>query len=225
MIVCAPDMSLEVADKLGVQPCQLVTLSIRTPLRRGVDVLVDIGLRAAKQGVDVWLYADLVAEIRPRWAICPDAFGSYEKTLELWRRWSPLLSRITRPIFVFQEFYRVDVKNLPTDHVALPMRRHHDVNCATRPRLCAERAEKVLRWLCGNVAHVHLLGPPLRAVRLLRDVMRQCERQGVVVSFDTTSYRRVPNNELKQRLGGRVMPRDSREAEMMLEAWLKQALL
>jgi len=224
MIICAPDMTLEVATRFGVRPCQLITMSLRAPLRRGMDVLVDVGLSAAKQGVDFWRYADLVAEIHPRWAICPDVFGSYEKTLELWRRWSPLLGRITRPLFVFQEFYRLDMRHVPSGHVALPMRRHHDVNCALRPRLCAERAERALRWLCGSATHVHLLGPPLRAVKMLRDVLRQCERQGTVVSLDTAAYRRAPNAAIKKQLGGRWQPNTSEEAIAMLEAWLKQAL-
>jgi len=224
MIVCAPDMTTEIAVKFGLQPCQLITLSLRSPLRRNMDVLVDVGLRAAKQGVDLWRYADLVATVKPRWAICPDAFGGFEKTLELWRRWSPLLSRLTRLVFVLQEFYRVDIRHIPADHVALPMRRHHDVNCALRPRLCAERAERALRWLCGNVAHVHLLGPPLRAVRLLRDVLRQCERQGTVASFDTSAYRRAPNSRIKKTLGGRWQPNSAEEAVAMLETWLRQAL-
>jgi len=224
MIVCAPDMTAEVAARFGVQPCQLITLSIRPP-RRNMDILADVGLRAAKEGVDFWRYADLVAEVRPRWAICPDVFGDFEKTLELWRRWSPLLNRLTRPIFVLQEFYRINMTHAPSDYVALPMRRHHDVNCALRPRLCAERAERALRRLCGAVAHVHLLGLPLRAVRLLRDVLKRCERQGTVVSLDTSAYRRAPNNAIKRRLGGRWQPRNSAEATAMLEAWLRQALV
>jgi len=224
MIVCAPDMAPEVVARFGVQPCQLVTLSLRPPLRRGIDILTDVGLRAAKQGVDIWHYAELVAEVRPRWAIAPDVFGSFEKTLELWRRWSSLLSRLTRPIFVFQEFYRIDMKHVPADHVALPMRRHHDVNCALHPCLCAERVERALRTLCGYVAHVHLLGPSLRAMRLLRDVLRQCERQGTAVSFDTSAYRKAPNSSIKRQLGGRWQPRNSEEAIAMLEAWLRQAL-
>jgi hypothetical protein len=190
-----------------------------------MDKLADIGLRAAKRGVDFWSYADLVAEVRPRWAIAPDVFASFERTLELWRRWSPLLSRLTRPIFVIQEFYRVDTRHIPADHVALPMRRHSDVNCALRPHLCAERVERALRWLCGYVAHVHLLGPPLRAVRLLLSPLRQCERQGTTVSFDTSAYRRAPNSRIKAELGGRWQPRNSHEAETMLEAWLRQALI
>jgi len=128
MIICAPDMTPDIAEKFGVQPCQLITLSLRVAPKRNIDKLADIGLRAAKQGVDIWHYAELVAEVRSRWAICPDVFGNYSKTLELWRRWSPLLSRLTRPIFVFQEFYRIDVRHIPADHVALPMRRHDDVH-------------------------------------------------------------------------------------------------
>jgi len=225
MIVCAPDMTPEVAVKFGLQPCQLITLSLRPPPRRNMDILADVGLRAAKEGTDLWRYADLVAEVQPRWAICPDVFGDFEKTLELWRRWSPLLSRLTRPIFVLQEFYRINMTHVPSDYVALPMRRHHDVNCALRPRLCAERAERALRWLCGNVTHVHLLGSPLRAVRLLRDVLKRCERQDTVVSLDTSAYRRAPNSSIKKQLGGRWQPRNSVEATVMLETWLRQALV
>jgi hypothetical protein len=238
MIVCAPDMTVEIVEKFGVQPCQLITLSIKLPLRRGIDVLADVGLRAAKEGVDVWRYVGLIAKVRPTWAICPDVFGDYYKTLAMWRMWSPLLSRFTHPIFVFQEFYRLNIsahtdfsrlhefyrRAAYIDRVAIPMRRHHDVNCALRPRLCAERAERALRWLCGYVPHVHLLGPPLRAVRLLRGVLNQCERQGSVVSFDTSAYRRAPNSALKRRFGGRWQPRNAEEAAVMLEAWLRQAL-
>jgi hypothetical protein len=61
-------------------------------------------------------------------------------------------------------------------------------------------------------------------VRILKDVMWQCERQGTVVSFDTSAYRRAPNSAIKEQLGGRWMPRNSEEAGMMLEAWLRQAL-
>jgi len=189
-----------------------------------MDVLTDIGLRAAKEGVDLWRYADLVATVKPTYAIAPDVFGDFEKTLELWRRWSPLLSRLTRPIFVLQEFYRINMTHTPTDYIALPMRRHDDVNCALRPRLCAERAERALRALCGYVAHVHLLGPPLRAVRLLLSPLRQCERQGTTVSFDTAAYRRAPNSDIKKRLGGRWQPNTAEETIAMLEAWLRQAL-
>jgi hypothetical protein len=224
MIVCAPDMTADTATKFGMEPCQLITLTLRPTLRRDIDILVDVGLKAAKEGADFWRYADLVAEVRPRWAICPDAFGDFHKTLELWRRWSPLLSRLTRPLFVFQEFYRTDVGRIPSDYVALPMRQHPDASCALRLRLCAERAERALRHLCGYVAHVHLLGPPLRAVRLLRDVLKQCERQGSVVSLDTSAYRRAPNALIKQQLGGRWQPRNAEEATVMLEAWLRQAL-
>ena len=224
MIVCTPDMTAEIAEKFGVQPCQLITLSLRAKPKRSMDILADIGLRAAKEGVDIWDYASLIAEVKPRWSICPDAFGDFNKTMELWRRWSPLLSRITRPVFVFQEFYRADPRHIPADHVALPMRRHPDVNCSLRPGLCAERAERALRSLCGYAAHIHLLGPPLRTVRLLRDVMRQCERQGTAVSFDTTAYRRAPNVRIKRQLGGRWQPNNAEEAVAMLEAWLKQAL-
>jgi len=59
---------------------------------------------------------------------------------------------------------------------------------------------------------------------MLRGALRQCERQGTAASFDTASYRRAPNRQIKQQLGGRWQPRNSAEAAVMLEAWLRQAL-
>jgi len=66
---------------------------------------------------------------------------------------------------------------------------------------------------------------PLRAVRLLRDVMCQCERQGTVASFDTSAYRRAPNTRIKQQLGGKWQPNSAEETVAVLETWLRQALV
>ena len=89
----------------------------------------------------------------------------------------------------------------------------------------AERAERALRWLCGAVEHIHLLGLALRSVKMLRWALRQCERQGTAVSFDTASYRRAPNQHVKKQLGDRWMPRSREETVVMLETWLRQALV
>jgi hypothetical protein len=59
----------------------------------------------------------------------------------------------------------------------------------------------------------------------LRNVLKQCERQGTAVSFDTSAYRRAPNSLVKKQLGGRWMPNHREEAQKMLEAWLGQALV
>jgi hypothetical protein len=232
MIVCAPDMSPDVASRLGVEPCVLATPDRRVPLERGIKVLADVGLAGAKRGVDAATYLWFIRRVRPAWAIAPDVFGDFKATLSNWHRYSPIIAKFAAPILVAQEFYRprvldavLDLRGMGlADKVALPMRMHHDISCSREPRRCAERAERALRALCGAVEHVHLLGPSLRAVRILRGVLAQCEGQGTAVSFDTVAYRRAPNNQVKKALGGRWMPRDSREAVVMLEAWLRQAL-
>jgi hypothetical protein len=163
----------------------------------------------------------------------PDVFGDFRATLAQWFKYSPTIAKFATPILVAQEFHRPRVLDAVADLIrmraverdALPMRQHPDVSCSREPRLCAERAERALRVLCGAAQHIHLLGPPLRAVRLLRSALRQCERYGTAVSFDTSAYRRAPNALIKKALGGRWQPRNVAEAQEMLEAWLRQALL
>jgi hypothetical protein len=233
MIICAPDMTPEIAARFGVEPCLLTTFGGRVSPRREVKVLADIGLANAKRGVDVVAYVQFIRRVRPTWAIVPDAFGDFRTTLARWQSYAPLVVKYATPVLVAQEFYKSHVLDAvmellrtgAVEKLALPMRQHPDASCSRRPRLCAERAERALRALCGMAPHVHLLGPALRAVRLLRDPLKQCERQGTVVSFDTMAYRRAPNVQIKRQLGGRWQPRNSEEAAAMLEAWMRQALI
>jgi len=237
MIVCAPDMTADVAARFGVEPCLIVSLS-----RENLDNyeagkmwrLADIGLATARSGgFSLARYLTLIRRAKAHWAVVPDVFGDFKVTLTNWQRYSFVIAKFAAPILVAQEFHRAGILGEivglaqlgAIERVALPMRLHPDVSCSRDPRLCAERAERALRALCVAVRHIHLLGPPLKAVRLLLNALKQCEGQGSVISFDTAAYRRAPNNELKQRLGGRWMPRNKQEAVVMLEAWLRQALL
>ena len=231
MIVCAPDMTVDIATRLGVEPCVLVVVNNRHPVSK-LKILLDVGIAGAKRGVNAAIYITSARRIKPTWAVVPDVFGDFRRTLAQWLRYAPIISRHAAPIFVAQEFYRPsildvllhDLRQLGVVKVALPMRQHPDVSCASEPRLCAERAERALRWLCGSVEHIHLLGPALKSVKMLRGVLHQCERQDTVVSFDTSAYRRAPNQQIKRQLGGRWMPRSHEEAVAMLETWLRQAL-
>ncbi len=237
MIVCAPDLTPEIAERFGVEPCLIVSLSrdnLDNPEAYRMYRFADIGLAVAKSGdVPLARYLTLIRRAKANWAVAPDTFGDFRATLAQWFKLSPIIAKFATPVFVAQEFHKPRVLDTVLDlarlrvvrQVALPMRQHPDVSCSHEPRLCAERAERALRALCGYVAHVHLLGPPLRAVRLLRDVLKQCERQGSTASFDTSAYRRAPNSIIKQKLGGRWQPRNTEEAVAMLEVWLKQALL
>jgi len=230
VIACAPDMTAEIAMRHGVEPCVLVTLSGFRPrlLSGGVRVLADVGLRAAISGVNAAEYLALIRRCRAAWAVVPDAFGDFRKTLALWHRYAPLVARRAAPILVLQEFHKmrpaVHALDLGVERVALPMRRHPDASCAERPQLCAERAARALDLLCGRVSHVHLLGPALRALRILVPRLRECERQGTVVSFDTIAYHRAPDSATKRVMGGRWQPRSAGESLMLLDAWLRLAL-
>ena len=236
MIVCAPDMTTEIATKFGVKPCLVISLSrdnLDNPWAYEMWRFVDIGLTTAKSGdIPLAHYLTLIKRAKAHWAVVPDKFADFRTTLAQWFRYSLVISRYSTPVFVIHEFYKQRIVNATLDllrmeiikHAALPMRQHPDMLCSKEPRLCAERAERALRWLCSSVAHVHLLGPPLRAVRLLRDVLKRCEREGTVVSFDTSAYRRAPNSAIKKALGGRWQPHNSQEAVAMLETWLRQAL-
>jgi hypothetical protein len=196
--------------------------------------ITDIGLAAARNGeIPLARYLTLIRRARAHWAIVPDKFPDFRATLAQWFRYSPVISRYAAPILVVQEFYKyrvldavLDLRRMGlVDRVALPMRIHHDVSCSKEPRLCAERAERALRTLCGVMGHIHLLGPGLRSLRILRNVLTQCERQGTVISIDTAAYRRSSNSQIKKQLGGRWMPRNKQEAQKMLEEWLRQALV
>lgn len=231
MIICAPDMTAEIASRFGAEPCVLVTLGMRLRRQLMMKTLADIGLASARRGADVAMYVTYLRNIKPTWAIVPDRFADFRATLASWFRYSPIIAKYSAPIFAAQEFYKphvfdaiMELLHMGVERVALPLRAHHDATCAARPRLCAERAERTLRALCGVAQHIHLLGPALRVLRSLRGVLAQCEKESTI-SLDTTSYRRAANSEVKRQLGGRWMPRDSREAELMLEAWLRQALL
>jgi len=231
MIACAPDMTPEIAEKYGVEPCILVTLSgfkLRLAPNGRVRVLADIGLKAAMSGVNAAEYLALIRRYRATWAIVPDAFGDFRATLALWHRHAPLIARHALPILVLQEFHRwwpvLHALDLGVERVALPMRRHPDAPCSKEPRLCAERASRALGMLCGRADHVHLLGPALKSLRLLLPRLRDCERQGTLVSFDTIAYHRAPDSETKRAMGGRWQPRSAEESLMLLDAWLKHAL-
>ena len=236
MIFCAPDMNLATAEKFGVTPCIIVTMANKGKAARealeergGFVRMADIGLSLAIKGADARKYIDFLREVRPHFAICPDAFGNFRETLRLWFRWAPLMRRYTEPVLVIHEPQKYPkqlkhVEDLGITRVAIPLRRHPDTPCAEAPRLCADRAARAMDYLCGRVDHVHLLGPALKSLRLLLPRLRDCERQGTLVSFDTIAYRRAPDAATKRMMGGRWQPRSAEESLMLLDAWLRLAL-
>jgi len=235
VIACAPEMDAEVAERHGVTPCLLAVMGARVRYIPGGAVLVDIGLRRALRGVDVneyYMYVRRAVSPYPRparFAVVPDVFGDFDATLRMYLQYAQLFGRHARPLLAAQDFGRRldDVAREAAArglaYLALPMRRHPDAACARRPDLCAGRAEKALRRLCGRAAHIHLLGPALRSLRALLPALRDCERLGTAVSFDTTAHHMAPNNAVKAALGGRWQAPNGEWAKMMLDAWLAQA--
>jgi len=218
MIVFVPD-----AVRLDAAGC-LCTPHRCDCLSRRRKTLVDIGLRAAQAGADAASYLRLVsravAASEEAYAVVPDAFCNPAKTVEHYMRYAPAIRRRgAKAVLVLQSFYRdFDAYGElihDADVVALPARRHCDVSCSAHPRLCAERIERALRWLGST--RVHLLGPAARVLKALGPAALRH-----VHSFDTASYRRAPNMELKMRNGGRWnIPRGAEEEWLL--AWLRQA--
>ena len=235
MLVCAPDMDAEIAERHGVVPCLLATMGARVRYIRGGAILVDIGLRRALNGVDAheyYMYVRRAVSPYPqpaRFAVVPDVFGDFDATLRAYLQYAPAFGKHARPLLVAQDFGRRlddvvrEAAARGLAYLALPMRRHPDAACARRPDLCAERAEKALRRLCGWAAHIHLLGPALRSLRALLPALRDCERLGTRISFDTTAHHMAPNRTVKAALGGTWQAPNGEWARRMLDAWLAQA--
>jgi len=199
-------------------------------------VLVDQGLAAARRGAsegELWnFYARAVRRIRaiaPKAdvkAVAPDAFGSMEKTLQLWEKWSTWIEKMgATPVLVLQEPRRIRewVKTRvyrDAAAVAVPSRfLDARTKCASEPRLCAEVVATVAdvagamdgKWL-------HLLGPPKRVLRLLRPLLGRYIR-----SIDGVGYRLAASKDVRVRMepggpGGYMVAR-GREEEF-LKAWL-----
>jgi hypothetical protein len=234
-------MNLATAEKFGITPCIIVTLANKGKAARealeergGFVRMADIGLSLAIKGADVRKYIEFLRDVRPHFAICPDAFGNFRETLRLWHRWAPLMRKYTEPVLVIHEPQKypkqlLHVEDLGITRAAIPLRRHPDAPCAEAPRLCADRAARAMDHLCGRADHIHLLGPALRALEMLVPRIRECERYGTAVSVDTVVYLRMPTDDMARRAG---LPPGKRMAGGMefgmraraLDVWLERVL-
>jgi len=224
MIIYVPDpVNID-----GVEVGCLCTPARCDCLMRGRHTLVDVGLRAAREGVfDVGRYLRLAAKAvaigGTAYAVVPDVFCDAEKTAENYMRYSRLLKAVgAEPVLVLQQFYDgLDAYGdllTSVSTVAPPARRHCDVSCAERPRLCAERINRVLIRLARDMGlRMHLLGPAARVLKALGPALED------VYSFDTASYRRAPNSSAKKGLGGKWQAPNGEVARQWLLQWLRQA--
>jgi len=206
-------------------------------LRRCRYVLVDQGIAAARRGLsegELWaFYTRAIARIRAAnpqadvKAVAPDAFGSLERTLQLWERWAPRIERAgATPVLVLQEPKRIAEWAETRAYrdaaaVAVPTRFFPTgERCAHAPRACAEIVATVADVAVGtDKKWLHLLGPPKRVLRLLRPLLGN-----VIQSIDGMGYRLATSKEVrvKKRPGGPggYMVEPGLE-EVFLRAWLR----
>jgi hypothetical protein len=198
----------------------LTTMSFPVPVPRYVDkAFVDISLRRARVGAELHDYAKFVGKVRAKapwtelWIVFPDAYCDATQTRRNYEKFRKLASLVSPPkkyVYVVQEF----VSSLPedVDVVALPARRQCFTNCSREPDVCATRIIAYVRNYMRD-AWIHLLGPSLRVLRATHHLAN---------SFDTASYRRAVDKELKQMMSGKWQATKD-VMEVFLFRWLKKA--
>jgi len=199
----------------------LTTMSFPVPVPRHVNkAFVDLSLRRARIGVELHSYAKFIGKVRAKapwaelWIVFPDAYCDAAETrrnYEKFRRLASLVSPPKKYLYVAQEF-ATDVPE-DADVVALPARRQCHTNCTREPDICAARIIAYIRNYIRDKP-VHLLGPSLRVLRAVHHLAG---------SFDTASYRRAVDKELKQMMGGKWQATKD-VMDMFLFRWLEKAL-
>jgi len=207
-------------------------------IRRCRYILIDQGLGAAKRGLsdaELWSWysraikaARTAAPDADVKAIVPDAFGSMEKTLMLWNKWSPWIEKWgATPVLVLQEPRRIGewiktkaYKDAPA--VAAPARELGGVKCAQRPRLCADVIAVVADVVATDKKWLHLLGAALPVLKILKPRLGRDIR-----SFDTFSYRLAVSKDVRIRKTpdepGLWIAKPGMERQF-LEEWIKRLM-
>jgi hypothetical protein len=223
MLVFVPTPPPKEKWPLGIEFGVLTTMSFPVPVPRYVDkVFVDISLRRTRVGVELRDYAKFVGKVRAKapwaelWIVFPDAFCNAAETRRKYEKFKKLAGLVPPPkkyVYVAQEFWRVADVPEDVDVVALPARRQCDVDCSKKHDVCAARIIAYIRYMRDR--WIHLLGPSLRVLRVTHHVAD---------SFDTASYRRAVDKELKQMMGGRWQATKD-VMEVFLFRWLEKANL
>jgi hypothetical protein len=204
----------------GLEFGTLTTMSFPVSVPRYVNkVFVDISLRRTRIGVELHDYAKFIGKVRAKapwaelWIVFPDAYCDASETRRRYEKFKKLASLVPPPkkyVYVAQEF-ATDVPK-DADVVALPARRQCGVNCSREPDVCAARIIAYIRNV-GDRGRIHLLGPSLCVLRATHHL---------VSSFDTASYRRAVDKELKLLMGGKWQA-TKEVMEVFLFRWLEKA--
>jgi hypothetical protein len=204
----------------GIEFGVLTTMSFPVAVPRHVDkAFVDLSLRGARTGVELHRYAKFVAKVRAKapwaelWIVFPDAYCNAAETRRRYDKFKKLAGLVPPPkrhVYVAQEF--ADDPPEDADVVALPARRQCGVDCSREPDTCAARIIEYVRNLRRR-KWIHLLGPSLRTLRAVRHLAD---------SFDTASYRRAVDSELKRMTGGKWQATKD-VMDVFLFRWLEKA--
>jgi len=229
MIVFVPTPPPRERWPAGIEFGVLTTMSFPVPVPRHVDkAFVDISLRRTLRrthaSVELHDYAKFVGKVRAKapwaelWIVSPDAFCDAAETRRRFEKFKKLTGLIPPPkkyVYVAQEFWRVSDVPEDADVVALPARRQCYTNCSREHDICAARIIAYVRNYVRGRRWTHLLGPSLRVLRATHHL---------VDSFDTASYRRAVDKQLKQMMGGRWQATKD-VMELFLFRWLEKANL
>jgi hypothetical protein len=187
-------------------PYRLASLGAGYAAGGAASVLIDVGLRAAINGISLNDYIRFITRVRNSveaeeyYIVVPDSYANAEETYRNWLKYAPKLRPYGGLVYVAQGF------RLPRDWgpaepalVALPARSQNGVRCNLEPVWCANNIRKFLVRYGGRRMRIHLLGPARRELMQLKrwNLLQHVE------SIDTAAHHKAPTREAKKMLGGK----------------------
>jgi hypothetical protein len=181
-------------------------------------VMVDIGLKNAKSDdfypKKLSKYVEFIHSILDVYCckhvqvVAPDKLCNFKETIKRYEHFSKIAERefgdAVKLVFVAQGYTLSDVFShlgpilMEHEIVALPSKLicrtpGEVIQCSKHPHICASYLAMVIDRYNDMVHKIHLLGPPLRVLKVLgvNNVLR-------FRSLDTMSYRRAPNVAAKK---------------------------
>lgn len=200
-------------------PHRLCTFGKSCKLDGAEEILVDVGIAAARQGINFSQYMDFVRRIWQKshatlYVVVPDVFASWRKTYENYLKYARELKRFGKVVYVAQEF--VFPPDVDADVVALPGRRQGPYECYKHPLFCAYNVKWFVEERYDRDAPIHLLGPAKRELIFLR-TWGTLQR---ITSLDTTAHHLKPSEDAGRISGGKYMAESGYVCDWLRE-WLR----
>jgi hypothetical protein len=189
------------------------------------EILIDVGITKAKQGVNFSEYLDYVKRVWERASaelliVVPDALGNWQLTYHNYLKYSNELRRFGKVVYVAQEL--ILPAGIDADIIAVPARIQYPYECHRYPQYCAHNILKFAKWLREwrrDKRPLHLLGPAKAVLKLLK-IWGALE---LFDSFDTTAHHLRPNREAEKFSDGKYMAEDGYVCDWLRE-WLRGVL-